>query len=96
MGALKFRLTKGSWRCRSDVKPKTYPMFTTDLSNIACSSTTNGEVVVPLIAPSGATFAVLDVDSDGLDAFSQQDISLLETVCSMLSQRYGPLNESPN
>lgn len=64
--------------------------------HIACSSTTNSEVVVPLIAPSGATFAVLDVDSDGLDAFSQQDISLLETVCSLLSQRYGPLNESAN
>ena len=58
--------------------------------HIACSSSTNSEVVVPVIAPNGEVIAVLDVDSDLPAAFSRDDVELLETVCADLGTRYGP------
>jgi L-methionine (R)-S-oxide reductase len=57
--------------------------------HIACSSSTNSEVVVPVLAPSGEVVAVLDVDSDDLAAFSDADVAMLERVCCFLGQRYG-------
>ena len=58
--------------------------------HIACSSSTNSEVVVPVIAPNGEVIAVLDVDSDVPAAFSQDDVDLLETICADLGRRFGP------
>lgn len=55
--------------------------------HIACSSTTNSEVVVPIIC-NGKVIAVLDVDSDVLDAFSAQDVQLLEDIAQLLAERY--------
>ncbi|MGB0728002.1 MAG: GAF domain-containing protein, partial [Candidatus Poseidoniaceae archaeon] len=57
--------------------------------HIACSSSTNSEVVVPVIAPSGQVIAVLDVDSDDAAAFSGEDVALLESICEGLGRRYG-------
>lgn len=57
--------------------------------HIACSGSTNSEVVVPVIAPSGLVIAVLDVDSDIPSSFSKEDIALLERVCQGLGERYG-------
>ncbi len=57
--------------------------------HIACSSSTNSEVVVPVIAPNGDVVAVLDVDSDFPAAFSADDVRLLETICADLGDRYG-------
>ena len=39
--------------------------------HIACSSTTNSEIVVPIKNSSGEVVAVLDVDSDDFSAFSK-------------------------
>ena len=55
--------------------------------HIACSSTTNSEVVVPVLHQ-GRVVAVLDVDSDIPDAFSQEDVALLERVSVMLGTLY--------
>lgn len=52
--------------------------------HIACSGTTNSEVVVPVITPSGALLAVFDVDSDDKAAFSEVDRVELEAICSDL------------
>ena len=57
--------------------------------HIACSSSTNSEVVVPVVAPSGEVVAVLDVDSDDPAAFSEADVAMLERVCRYLGERYG-------
>jgi GAF domain-containing protein len=57
--------------------------------HIACSSSTNSEVVVPVTAPSGHVIAVLDVDSDDPAAFDGDDVALLESICSTLGERYG-------
>ena len=55
--------------------------------HIACSSTTNSEIVVPIKNLSGDVVAVLDVDSDELAAFSTEDVQLLERVCHWLGMR---------
>ena len=57
--------------------------------HIACSSSTNSEVVVPVTAPSGHVIAVLAVDSDDPAAFDGDDVALLESICSTLGERYG-------
>lgn len=59
--------------------------------HIACSSTTNSEVVVPVIAPNGTVIAVLDVDSDHPAAFSPTDVDSLEQICRELGSRFGPI-----
>ena len=56
--------------------------------HIACSSSTNSEVVVPVKDASGVVVAVLDVDSDAPAAFSTEDVAFLEGVCEMLGQRF--------
>ncbi len=56
--------------------------------HIACSSTTNSEIVVPIKNLFGDVVAVLDVDSDELAAFSTEDVQLLERVCHWLGKRY--------
>ena len=56
--------------------------------HIACSSTTQSEVVVPICTKKGELIAVLDVDSDTLDAFSQEDVLFLEEVAQEIAKRY--------
>lgn len=59
--------------------------------HIACSSSTNSEVVVPVKDSKGAVVAVLDVDSDTPAAFSPEDVAFLEDVCSYLGEVFhGP------
>jgi L-methionine (R)-S-oxide reductase len=45
--------------------------------HIACSSTTNSEIVVPIKNSKGNVIAVLDVDSDELAAFSDEDAEII-------------------
>lgn len=56
--------------------------------HIACSSTTNSEIVVPIKDSDGEVVAVLDVDSDEFSAFSKQDIDLIERICTWLGTVY--------
>ena len=58
------------------------------VEHIACSSTTNSEIVVPVKNSKGEVVAVLDVDSDNFSAFSKQDIALVERVCEWLGTMY--------
>ncbi len=51
---------------------------------IACSGSTRSEIVVPVISPGGSLVAVLDVDSDRLDAFDEVDEMNLEKVCALV------------
>ena len=60
----------------------------TRADHIACSSTTQSEVVVPVCTQKGELVAVLDVDSDTLDAFSQADVLFLEEVAREIAKRY--------
>ena len=64
------------------------PDVRTRKDHIACSATTLSEIVIPVISPNGDLFAVLDVDSDKLDAFTEYDINLLKTLCDYLGRKY--------
>lgn len=54
--------------------------------HIACASTTNSEIVVPIVNAQGETIAVLDVDSDFPAAFDQEDQRYLEELCRWLGE----------
>ncbi len=57
--------------------------------HIACSSTTRSEIVVPVVSPENRLLAVLDVDSDDLDAFTRTDQERLEALCNRLGEQFG-------
>lgn len=52
--------------------------------HIACSSASRSEIVVPMFDETGEVFAVLDVDSDRLDDFSDTDQVGLERIVSRI------------
>lgn len=52
--------------------------------HIACDSRTNSEIVVPVFDAAGQLAAILDVDSEQLDAFDEIDRSGLEAICGIL------------
>lgn len=56
--------------------------------HIACSSTTQSEIVVPVVTPQGRLLAVLDVDSDDPAAFDEVDQAELESLCDWLGRTF--------
>jgi GAF domain-containing protein len=62
--------------------------------HIACSSSTRSEIVVPVVTPDGRLLAVLDVDSDDLDAFTaEEDQEALEALCSRLGAQFADTSQ---
>ena len=58
--------------------------------HIACASSTESEIVVPVFDPDGEVVAVLDIDSDLPAHFNLQDQKALEKICTMLTRFYKP------
>lgn len=54
--------------------------------HIACSSLSKSEIVVPLFDGAGKAWAVLDIDSDQHNDFSDTDREALEQLASWLSR----------
>ncbi len=52
--------------------------------HIACSSASRSEIVVPVHGPDGAVTAVLDIDSDRLATFDEEDQVWLERIVTHL------------
>jgi GAF domain-containing protein len=50
--------------------------------HIACATASRSEIVVPIINKDGQVLAVLDLDSDRLDDFSEVDRLYLEQLCT--------------
>ncbi|MFT6142263.1 MAG: GAF domain-containing protein [Myxococcota bacterium] len=61
---------------------------TTFPGHISCSSSTQSELVVPICTPDGQVLAVLDLDSDTLDAFTDADQRNVEALCADLGARW--------
>ena len=55
--------------------------------HIACSASTNSEIVVPIL-DGNKTIAVLDIDSDLKEAFDTEDQKALEEICDYLAKKY--------
>lgn len=56
--------------------------------HIACQSSTQSEIVVPVLTPDDRLLAVLDVDSDALGAFDTTDQEHLEDLCEALGEQF--------
>jgi L-methionine (R)-S-oxide reductase len=54
--------------------------------HIACDPKSRSEIVVPVFAPDGVLVAVLDVDSDQLDAFDEEDQRGLEKIVALFRE----------
>ena len=52
--------------------------------HIACASSTQSELVIPVVNARGDLLGVLDIDSDQPDAFTDQDASALEVILAEL------------
>jgi L-methionine (R)-S-oxide reductase len=55
--------------------------------HIACDPKSKSEIVVPVFGPEHELIAVLDVDSDQLDAFDEVDRAGLERIVALFSSR---------
>jgi GAF domain-containing protein len=56
--------------------------------HVACASASKSEVVVPVINAAGEVLAVLDVDSDLLDDFSETDVQYLEELSHKMASLF--------
>lgn len=56
--------------------------------HIACSSSTQSEIVVPITTPNGRLLGILDVDSDEPAAFTEVDQQNLELLCLRLGEQF--------
>lgn len=54
--------------------------------HIACDPNSKSEIVVPVFGRDGELIAVLDVDSDRLDSFDEDDARGLERIVSLFAQ----------
>ena len=55
--------------------------------HIACASSTRSELVIPVFDAQGALIAVLDIDSDQPDAFTQEDADALDEILRAVFSR---------
>lgn len=58
--------------------------------HIACDGRSKSEIVVPVFGPDGALVAVLDVDSDRLAAFDDEDRVALERIVARFAAAPAP------
>lgn len=82
-------------KCAREGRTQLVPDVTKVPYHIACANSTRSEIVVPVLDRAGQVRAVLDVDSDTLDAFDSTDVMYLETVCFQLLARL-PGNAPPH
>ena len=71
-------------RCARTRKTQLCPDIPKVPYHIACSDSTKSEIVLPIIS-NKKLLAVLDLDSDSLNAFDEIDQKYLEEICSRLS-----------
>jgi L-methionine (R)-S-oxide reductase len=70
-------------RCARTGKTLNIADVNAEADHIACSGTTQSEIVVPVFDANGKLRAVLDVDSDSPAAFDEVDKDFLEKVCGL-------------
>ena len=54
--------------------------------HIACSSEAKSEIVLPIFEKSGEVFGVLDIDSDKLNDFDEQDAKGLKKIVKIIEE----------
>lgn len=88
-GCLRIPFTRGVCGAAArEAKTQLVPDVHAFADHIACSSTTQSEIVVPILTPSGQVLAVLDVDSNDPAAFNHIDQTALEQLAKQLGTLY--------
>ena len=72
------------WAAYASAKTVIVPNVEEFPGHIACDSRSKSEIVVPLFNKKGEVYGVLDIDSNKLDAFSQEDAKGLEQMVKLL------------
>jgi L-methionine (R)-S-oxide reductase len=72
--------------CYSTQKTIIVPNVDEFPGHIACSNASKSEIVLPAFDKDGAVFLVLDVDSDILDDFSEDDAEGLEKIMRIIEK----------
>ena len=67
------------------------PDVKTEKNYISCNINVKSEIVVPIII-NGSNIGQIDVDSNTINAFSNEDRIFLEEVCDLISAKYKLLN----
>lgn len=85
------RISKGKGVC-GKAWAEGYSIVVSDVDkfpgHIVCSAHSRSEIVVPIKGLDGTVLAVLDVDSDQLDDFSNTDLVNLEQVAALLTNTF--------
>lgn len=63
--------------------------------HIACSASTRSELVLPVVGAAGGLIGVLDVDSDSVDAFDDEDVDNLQHILRAAFSREPEKEGSP-
>ncbi len=66
------------------------PNVNEEKNYISCDINVKSEIVVPIIID-GTNIGQIDVDSNKLNAFSNEDKIFLEAVCNLISEKYKSL-----
>lgn len=72
------------WACVEGGEPLLVPDVAAFAGHIACDARSKSEVVVPVRDADGALVAVLDVDSEQLDAFGEVDVEGLTAIVELV------------
>jgi GAF domain-containing protein len=75
-------------KCAREARPQLVADVRLLPYHIACASSTLSEIVLPVFDAAGRVRAVLDVDSDALNAFDEVDEGFLTRVCGWVGQVY--------
>jgi L-methionine (R)-S-oxide reductase len=67
-------------RCARRKAVQNVPDVTAERDHIACSATTQSEIVIPILDAAGELISVLDIDSNTPNAFDQTDESNLQRI----------------
>jgi L-methionine (R)-S-oxide reductase len=73
--------------CAREEKTQLVPDVDAFPGHIACASSTRSELVVPVFDKDGGLIAVLDIDSDQPNAFSEQDARFFEALMAEVFSR---------
>ncbi len=85
LGCLRIPFGKGvCGACAAEMTTQLVPDVHAFPGHIACDSRSRSEIVIPVLDAGGKLVAVLDIDSEELDAFDETDRIGLEAICSSL------------
>ena len=94
-GCITIRFDQGvCGRCASTLEPQNVSDVNAIECHIACSSSTQSELVLPVFDANNDLIGVLDIDSDKLNAFDDQDVGNLNEILQSSFSMTASLEES--